>query len=67
MLISTMISQLEELKEKHGDLPVYYPASPMNEIDGFEISQATFEKELWHPDYDGNDLSTICNPGIYLE
>lgn len=67
MNITEMIIQLEKLKEKHGDLPVYYTANSQFEADGYEISQATYEEELWHPDYDGNDLSKICNPGIYLE
>lgn len=62
-----MIASLEELKEKYGDLPVYYTSHSLHEADGYEISQATFEEELWHPDYEGNDLSKTCNPGIYLE
>ncbi len=67
MLITELITQLEALKEKHGDLPIYYTANSVYMADGYEISSATYEERLWHPDYDGNDLSKACNPGIYLE
>lgn len=69
MVISEMIKQLEELKEKHGNVPVYYSCGKRSYegYAGYEIGGMDYEDEISHPDYDNeNDVWTISE-GIFAE
>lgn len=68
MLISELEQKLKELREKHGDLLVYYTAALGSSFDGYEISAARYEDDVHHIDYESNSLNAmISNPGVILE
>lgn len=66
MKISELTSELCCLKEKHGDIPVYYASLSRGSYFGYEVGQAQYE-DVDHPDYDDNALDTeITSAGILL-
>lgn len=48
MNITELIKQLEELREKYGDLPVYLHAESTRGMSNFQIDKITYDKYMGH-------------------
>ncbi len=68
MNISEMIAQLEALKNKHGDLQVYYSSDGISCGHGYIVETITHEPHLMVPDYNDENENNddVCVSGIFI-
>ncbi len=69
MLISEIITKLEELKEKHGDCQVYYNADIIDDGLGYLVEDITYKPHFFAPDYDDQNENNedVCVNGIFIK